>query len=218
MKVDYGEIIFQSSEGITEDQGMVQFFVNLLAQGLCKIFTRIRAPQDIDVLAVLDLWHPRSHLFRYCGRPSFHPWTMVFVLGEPTSEIEIRSLSTGTSNLKIQDGEDGWVREFEPEKVEIDFKVEYNRDTSNSKIEELLEEKWKLKTAENSRLYSQSKFRLHSLHRNGSNLPSEYFSKERVRETLDSLDKARTASCGWMWGCHPTKISMAQILTMKFSK
>ena len=29
MKVDYGEIIFQSSEGITEDQGMVQFLANL---------------------------------------------------------------------------------------------------------------------------------------------------------------------------------------------
>ena len=25
MKVDYGEIIFQSTEGVTEDQGMVQF-------------------------------------------------------------------------------------------------------------------------------------------------------------------------------------------------
>ena len=25
MKVDYGEIIFQSTEGITEDQGMVHF-------------------------------------------------------------------------------------------------------------------------------------------------------------------------------------------------
>jgi len=54
--------------------------------------------------------------------------------------------------------------------VEIDLKVEYNRDTSNPKIEELLEEKWKQKTAENSRLYSQSKFRLHSLHRIGSHL------------------------------------------------
>ena len=54
-------------------------------------------------------------------------------------------------------------------KVEIDLKVEYNRDTSNPKIEELLEEKWKQKTAENSRLYSQSKFRLHS-HRNGFHL------------------------------------------------
>ena len=38
MKVDYGEIIFQSSEGITEDQGMVQFFVNLLGQGHMQDF------------------------------------------------------------------------------------------------------------------------------------------------------------------------------------
>ena len=47
MKVDYGEIIFQSTEGITEDQGMVQFLrfyslrvkahiVNFIANGFYK--------------------------------------------------------------------------------------------------------------------------------------------------------------------------------------
>jgi len=56
------------------------------------------------------------------------------------------------------------------DQVEIDLKVEYNRNTSNPQIEKLLEEKWKLKTAENSRLYSQSKFRLHSLHSAGGKL------------------------------------------------
>ena len=39
MKVDYGEIIFQSTEGITEDQGMVHF-ENVLAQDYHEIFTR----------------------------------------------------------------------------------------------------------------------------------------------------------------------------------
>jgi len=81
------------------------------------------------------------------------------------------------------------------DQVEIDLKVEYNRDTSNPKIEELLEEKWKQKTAENSRLYSQSKFRLHSLHRNGSHLTCSDLFQEHVRSTLDSLKKARTTSC-----------------------
>merc|ERR1712131_30969 len=56
------------------------------------------------------------------------------------------------------------------DQVEIDLKVEYNRNTSNPKIEELLEEKWKQKTAENSRLYSQSKFRLHSLNSTDSKI------------------------------------------------
>ena len=48
---------------------------------ICRLMkvTLIKAPQDVDILAVLDHWIPRSH--SYHGRPRFRPWTMVFVLG-----------------------------------------------------------------------------------------------------------------------------------------
>ena len=52
----------------------------------------VRDPQDVDVLAVLDL---EALLFFVHG-----------LRGERTSEIQSRTLRTVTGNLKIQDGED----------------------------------------------------------------------------------------------------------------
>ena len=36
MKVDYGEIIFQSTEGITEDQGLVQLLNSVISLSIMR--------------------------------------------------------------------------------------------------------------------------------------------------------------------------------------
>ena len=48
-------------------------FQPLMEIWLSKLEIPIRAPQDVDVLAVLDLWVPRSRPWSHCGRPSFLP-------------------------------------------------------------------------------------------------------------------------------------------------
>ena len=72
----------------------------------------IRAPQDVDVLGVLDLWRLRTRLQSRHGLPSF--WSAALrswcATGLPQSSgIQSRSLSltlrAETRNLEIKDGE-----------------------------------------------------------------------------------------------------------------
>ena len=199
MKVDYGEIIFQSTEGVTEDQGMVQFLSFWTFRDFVQFWflgpSAVRyGPSVFPCTAFLPGSSSTDHFpISIYGRPVGR----VFLPVRPRSmDQQTRTEAFGPCSEKH------WRRIFwklipvNQIKVEIDLKVEYNRNTSNPKIEELLEEKWKQKTAENSRLYSQSKFRLHSLHRTGYHQRTDgldhhrlKFSGWRVRGTLISLKK-----------------------------
>ena len=66
-----------------------------------------RALQEVDVLAVLDLWSPRSRPQSRGRRPNFCPWHNVtnIVICEQTSGIQSSCLMTETRNFKIEDGE-----------------------------------------------------------------------------------------------------------------
>ena len=51
------------------------------------------------------------------------------------------------------------------DKIQVNVLLDcaYNRDTTNEKIENLIEQKWAEKTGANPRLYAQSKFRFDSM-------------------------------------------------------
>ena len=94
MKVDYGEIIFQSTEGITEDKGMVQFCgLDLLRviqfgrfQTFSKKISKVRISKNWSETPKCDLtcskhpsqtWIEPSIIEHFTGRRFTHSIRMI---------------------------------------------------------------------------------------------------------------------------------------------